>query len=72
MFSRVGFFRFRRCGEATATRSEGELGVKTQLSGSHRRTYDGERLAGSIVLDATHLTEDQLPARARDFYAEIT
>jgi len=28
-----------------------------------------ERIVGSIVLDETHLTEDQLLARAREFYA---
>ena len=31
-----------------------------------------KRVVGSIVLDETHLTEDQLLARARDFYARIT
>jgi len=30
-----------------------------------------KRIVGSIVLDETHLTEDQLLARARDFYASI-
>jgi len=30
-----------------------------------------KRIVGSIVLDETHLTEDQLLARARDFYASL-
>ena len=30
-----------------------------------------KHVVGSIVLDETHLTEDQLLARARDFYAGI-
>ncbi len=30
-----------------------------------------KRIVGSIVLDETHLTEDQLLARARDLYAGI-
>jgi hypothetical protein len=28
-----------------------------------------ERVVGSVVVDAQHLTEDQLLAKARDFYA---
>jgi hypothetical protein len=30
-----------------------------------------KRVVGSIVLDETHLTENQLLARARDFYANV-
>lgn len=30
-----------------------------------------KRVVGSVVLDETHLTEDQLLARARDFYASL-
>jgi len=30
-----------------------------------------KRIVGSVVLDETHLTEDQLLARARDYYAGI-
>jgi hypothetical protein len=30
-----------------------------------------ERIVGSVVVDAQHLTEDQLLARARDFYANV-
>ena len=41
VFYRVGFFYLRRCGKAPATGNEGEPDMKPQLSGSHRRTYDG-------------------------------
>jgi hypothetical protein len=30
-----------------------------------------KRVVGSIVLDETHMTEDQLLARAREFYASF-
>jgi hypothetical protein len=30
-----------------------------------------KRVVGSVVLDETHLTEDQLLAKARDFYANV-
>jgi hypothetical protein len=36
-----------------------------------RHAEVAKRIVGSIVLDETHLTEDQLLAKARDFYASI-
>ena len=30
-----------------------------------------EKIIGSVVVDAHHSTEDQLLAKARDFYAEF-
>jgi hypothetical protein len=35
----------------------------------HHHGDEAKRIVGSIVLDETHLTEDQLLAKARDFYA---
>ena len=37
----------------------------------HHHGDVAKRVVGSIVLDETHLTEDQLLAKARDFYAGI-
>jgi len=31
----------------------------------------GKRIVGSVVVDENHLTEDQLLAKARDFYASL-
>jgi hypothetical protein len=41
----------------------------SQLTHHHRDV--AKRIVGSIVLDETHLTEDQLLARARDFYTSL-
>ena len=37
------------------------------LTGNHRDV--AERAVGSVAVDAHHLTEDQLVARAREFFA---
>ena len=40
MLIHVGFSCFRRCANAPTTGNEGELDMKQQLSGSHRKTYN--------------------------------
>jgi hypothetical protein len=37
----------------------------------HHHGALAKRIVGSIVLDETHLSEDQLLAKARDFYAKV-
>lgn len=37
----------------------------------HHHSDVATRIVGSVVLDETHLTEDQLLAEARDFYAKV-
>jgi hypothetical protein len=37
----------------------------------HHHADVAKRIVGSVVLDEHHLTEDQLLAKARDFYAKI-
>src|ERR1017187_6535597 len=41
MLSRVGFFCLRSQGTVEAAGNEGKTKMKSQLSGSHRRIYDG-------------------------------
>jgi len=43
--------------------------MKPQLNRQHGDV--AKRAVGAIVLDETHLTENQLPAKARSFYAGI-
>jgi hypothetical protein len=38
----------------------------------HHHADVAERVVGSVVLDETHLSENQLLAKARDFYATVT
>jgi hypothetical protein len=50
-----------------ASSAMGELLIQLK----HHHGDVAKHVVGSIVLDETHLTENQLLAKARDFYAEV-
>jgi hypothetical protein len=46
--------------------------MEQPLIGMKRHHHDlAERIVGTVALIAQHLTEDQLLARAREFYAKL-
>lgn len=45
--------------------------MKNQMKIERRHPQVARRIVGRVVVDEQHLTEDQLLAKARDFYANL-